>query len=168
MYYFIGFIVIIGGIIFASKRKTKGQKIWLSILSVFIGLILVGTGITKSNEKTEQLEQHIAQVKKNYNKRAKAKYKELADSGDYPLAIKQDVNFDSDGKVSNIQLWCDESLANADQATLRHYYSMGAQVASYAVNKKDGSFPIVQVYSGSHMVTRSDNSNHNQNVDVRK
>lgn len=164
---FLGAIILIAGIVLLIKAIKDKKKMWASLVITVAGLFIVGVGINNANVKAEQHEQHVAKVKKATNKRASEKYKELTSDNTYPLAIKQKINYDSDGTATSAQIWCDESLSNADQATLRHYFALEAQVVSYATNKDDGSFPIVQVYSNGHMIARSSSSNHNETVDLR-
>lgn len=168
MYYFISLIVLILGIIIALTRKPLKQKILFATLSIIISLLIIFTGTFINNRKAEQRELQITQTKNNYNARAKLKFKELMSSGQYPLAIKQKVNFDKEGKITNIQLWCDESLATKKRMTISYYYSMGTLIGSYALNHTDHTFPNVEVFAGSHMITKSDKDNPDLNVYLKK
>lgn len=161
-----GIVALFVGVVFLSKGQTddgttKAQETASSKSS---------TKQAKSSSKKEAASSSstAAESKKlqaDAKKRAENESNELQKMDDYPLLGHYTLHF-SGNKVNNVQVWCDESLANASAQDVKHYFSYGVQVGMKALDSTDKS-PVVQVYSGSKMIARSAFDNNMTFVDKR-
>lgn len=135
-----------------------------SVLS--ISLITPVVEITTVNSTTVQA-MSVKAAHKKAKARAKKESKEQKEMDDYPLLKRYKLDFDGK-KVTGIQVWCDPSLANADESTLRHYFRYGITVGMKAKNSTSKA-PYVQIYAGdSGVVAKSKLTNNMTFQDAKK
>ena len=141
------------------------------LLVLIVGLLGIGVYAKFQNSNDTvvyaKVSHKVAAKRKVLNKKAQAKYKELTTGDDsYSLASKVKLEYRAKtAKINGINLWCDESLANADSTELRHYFSLAGQIGSAA--KGGYELPFVKVYAGDVIVTRSTLENTNKSVDTK-
>jgi hypothetical protein len=93
-------------------------------------------------------------------------YKDLGGDEEYPLTARIEVNGSSD-HITGVSVWADGSLANADTATLKHYFALGAQVGNRLLGGDTYKVPYVQVYAEQTKIARSQITNTSQMKDLR-
>ena len=93
-------------------------------------------------------------------------YKDLGGDEEYPLTSRIEVNGSID-HITGVSVWADGALANADTATLKHYFALGAQVGNRLLGDDTYKVPYVQVYAEQTRIARSQATNTSQMKDLR-
>lgn len=175
-------ICIVGAVIFIilfllTKNSTNSQakiisKIGLIIvISLFAGALISSyTNVTpshiKTSEKSNGSDSRISKIEHKNNQKAQKIYKDISSDGTYDYLNKLEL-VQNNGKITGVSIYCDNSLKNADQTTLQHYFSLAAQVGNQTLGKGTNT-PYVQVYAGGDRIAKSKLDNNNQMVDMRK
>lgn len=104
--------------------------------------------------------------KESLQDKANSLFADMGGKDEYPLVSRIEVN-GTENNITGVSLWCDGALQAADAATLKHYFSLAAQVGNQLLD--DGSYkvPFVQVYAEQTKVARSEYTNTSQMKDLR-
>jgi hypothetical protein len=98
--------------------------------------------------------------------KASSIYTDNGSEKEWPLVSRIEVNH-SGSMVTGVSIWADGSLANADTATLKHYFALGAQIGNQLLDDDSYDVPYVQVYAEQTKVARSQVTNTSQMKDLR-
>ena len=121
---------------------------------------------SSSSESEKSNTSSSSKPKQSLQDKANKIFNDMGGNDEYPLVSRIEVNGTAKN-ITGVSLWCDGGLQSADAATLKHYFSLAAQVGNQLLD--DGSYkvPFVQVYAEQTKIARSEYTNTSQMKDLR-